>query len=198
MVHGKGALVGKMPGDEWQRYANLRLLFGYMFGHPGKKLLFQGCELGQWREWNHEESLEWHVLEFPFHRGVQRWVRDLNMLHRGQPALHQVDFSIDGFSWVDFHDWEHSIIVFIRKGHAGTRNVLVACNLTPVPRYGYRVGVPDAGYWQEALNSDSDAYGGGNVGNSGGVHTESVPSHGQMQSLSVTLPPLGVVFFVGP
>jgi 1,4-alpha-glucan branching enzyme len=198
VVHGKGALAGKMPGDEWQKYANLRLLFGYMFGHPGKKLLFQGCELGQWREWNHDESLEWHVLEFPFHRGVQRWVRDLNMLLRDQPALHQVDFSIDGFTWVDFRDWENSIIVFIRKGRAGSKKVLVACNLTPISRYGYRVGVPDAGYWQEALNSDSDAYGGGNVGNSGGVHTESVPSHGQMQSLSVTLPPLGVVFLVGP
>jgi 1,4-alpha-glucan branching enzyme len=198
VVHGKGALAGKMPGDEWQQYANLRLMLGYMYGHPGKKLLFMGCELGQRREWNHEESLEWHVLEFPFHRGVQRWVRDLNMLLRAQPALHEVDFSLDGFSWVDFHDWENSIIVFLRKDRTGGNAVLVACNLTPVVRYAYRVGVPAAGYWREALNSDSEVYGGGNVGNGGGIHTMNVPSHGQEQSLSITMPPLGVVFFVAP
>jgi 1,4-alpha-glucan branching enzyme len=198
VVHGKGALAGKMPGDDWQRYANLRLLLGYMFGHPGKKLLFMGCELGQWREWNHEESLEWHVLDYPFHRGMQRWVRDLNMLLRSEPALHEVDFSLDGFTWVDFHDWGNSIIVFLRKDRSNGRRVLVACNLTPVIRYGYRVGVPVPGYWREALNSDSDAYGGANVGNCGGLDTEPVPSHGQMQSLSLTLPPLGVVFLVAP
>ncbi len=198
VVHGKGALVGKMPGDEWQRYANVRLLLGYMFGHPGKKLLFMGNEMGQWREWNHEESLEWHVLAFPFHVGVQRWVRDLNALLRAEPALHEVDFSIEGFSWVDFHDWENSVIVFLRKDRANAPRILVACNLTPVIRRGYRVGVPVAGYWREALNSDSDAYGGANVGNGGGLHTESVQSHGQMQSLSLTLPPLGVVFLAAP
>jgi 1,4-alpha-glucan branching enzyme len=198
VVHGKGALVGKMPGDEWQRYANVRLLLGYMFGHPGKKLLFMGNELGQWREWSHEESLEWHVLAFPFHIGVQRWVRDLNALLRAEPGLHEVDFSIDGFSWVDFHDWENSVIVFLRKDRSNTPRVLVACNLTPVIRHGYRVGVPSSGYWREALNSDSNAYGGANVGNGGGLHTEPVPSHGQAQSLSLTLPPLGVVFLIAP
>ncbi len=198
VVHGKGALAGKMPGDEWQKYANLRLLLGYMFGHPGKKLLFMGCELGQWREWNHEESLEWHVLEFPFHRGVQRWVRDLNMLMRAEPALHEVDFSLDGFSWVDFRDWEASVIIFLRKDRTNGRLVLVACNLTPVIRSGYRVGVPVGGYWHEALNSDSEAYGGSNVGNGGGVHTEAIPSHGQAQSVPLTLPPLGVVFLTAP
>ncbi len=198
VVHGKGALAGKMPGDEWQKYANLRLLLGYMYGHPGKKLLFMGCELGQWREWNHEESLEWNVLDYPFHRGMQRWVRDLNMLLRSEPALYEVDFSIDGFSWVDYHDWEGSIIVFLRKDKSIGRKVLVACNLTPIVRYGYRVGVPVPGYWREALNSDSDAYGGANVGNNGGLDTDPVSSHGQMQSLSLTLPPLGVVFLVAP
>ncbi len=198
VVHGKGALAGKMPGDEWQKYANLRLLLGYMYGHPGKKLLFMGCELGQWREWNHEESLEWNVLDYPFHRGLQRWVRDLNMLLRSEPALHEVDFSIEGFSWIDFRDWENSILVFMRNDKSNGRKVLVACNLTPVVRYGYRVGVPVPGYWREALNSDSDAYGGANVGNNGGLDTEPVPSHGRMQSLSLTLPPLGVVFLVAP
>jgi 1,4-alpha-glucan branching enzyme len=198
VVHGKGALAGKMPGDEWQRYANLRLLLGYMYGHPGKKLLFMGCELAQWREWNHEESLEWHILDYPLHRGVQSLVRDLNTLLRGEPALHEVDFSLDGFSWVDFRDWANSVIVFMRKDRTGGRKVLVACNLTPVVRYGYRVGVPVAGYWKEALNSDSEAYGGSNVGNGGGLHTEGIPSHGQEQSLSLTLPPLGVVFLTAP
>jgi 1,4-alpha-glucan branching enzyme len=198
VVHGKGALAGKMPGDEWQKYANLRSLLGYMYGHPGKKLLFMGCEFGQWREWNHEESLEWNVLDYPFHRGMQRWVRDLNMLLRSEPALYEVDFSIEGFSWVDYRDWENSIIVFLRKNKSAGRRVLVACNLTPIVRYGYRVGVPVSGYWREALNSDSDAYGGANVGNSGGLDTEPVPSHGHMQSLSLTLPPLGVVFLVAP
>jgi len=198
VVHGKGALAGKMPGDEWQKYANLRSLLGYMYGHPGKKLLFMGCEFGQWREWNHEESLEWNVLDYPFHRGMQRWVRDLNMLLRSEPALYEVDFSIEGFSWVDYRDWENSIIVFLRKNTSAGRRVLVACNLTPIVRYGYRVGVPVSGYWREALNSDSDAYGGANVGNSGGLDTEPVPSHGHMQSLSLTLPPLGVVFLVAP
>ncbi len=198
VVHGKGALAGKMPGDEWQKYANLRSLLGYMYGHPGKKLLFMGCEFGQWREWNHEESLEWNVLDYPFHRGMQRWVRDLNILLRSEPALYEVDFSIEGFSWVDYRDWENSIIVFLRKNKSIGRRVLVACNLTPIVRYGYRVGVPVSGYWREALNSDSDAYGGANVGNSGGLDTEPVPSHGHMQSLSLTLPPLGVVFLVAP
>jgi 1,4-alpha-glucan branching enzyme len=198
VVHGKGALAGKMPGDEWQKYANLRLLLGYMYGHPGKKLLFMGCELGQWREWNHEESLEWHVLDYPFHRGVQRWVRDLNMFLQAQPALFEVDFSQDGFQWVDFRDWEASVVIFMRKDRSNGRRVLVACNLTPILRTGYRIGVPVAGYWHEALNSDSEIYGGSNVGNGGGIHTEPIPSHGEGQSLLLTLPPLGVVFLTAP
>jgi len=193
VTHGKGSLAGKMPGDEWQKNANLRLLYGYMFGHPGKKLLFMGCELGQWREWSHEESVEWHVLEYPSHRGIQRWVRDLNTLYRSAPELHDLDFSQDGFSWVDFHDWENSIISFLRKDSNG-RPMLVVCNFTPAVRDQYRLGVPVAGFWKEMLNSDSEVYGGSNVGNFGGVWTEPWPSHGHGQSLRLVIPPLGAIF----
>ena len=193
VTHGKGSLAGKMPGDEWQKNANLRLLYGYMFGHPGKKLLFMGCELGQWREWSHEESVEWHVLEYPSHRGIQKWVQDLNMLYRSSPELHELDFSQDGFAWVDFHDWESSIISFLRKDRNG-RPMLVVCNFTPAVRDQYRLGVPVAGFWKEVLNSDSEVYGGSNVGNSGGVWTEPWPSHGHGQSLRLVIPPLGAVF----
>jgi len=193
VTHGKGSLAGKMPGDEWQKNANLRLLYGYMFGHPGKKLLFMGCELGQWREWSHEESVEWHVLEYPSHQGIQRWVRDLNTLYRSAPELHDLDFSQDGFSWVDFHDWENSIISFLRKDSNG-RPMLVVCNFTPAVRDQYRLGVPVAGFWKEMLNSDSEVYGGSNVGNFGGVWTEPWPSHGHGQSLRLVIPPLGAIF----
>ncbi|MEW6439726.1 MAG: 1,4-alpha-glucan branching protein GlgB [bacterium] len=194
VVHGKGALVGKMPGDEWQKSANLRLLYGYMYGHPGKKLLFMGAELAQWREWSHEESLEWHGLEYPSHQGVHRWVRDLNRLYRTEPALYDLDFAMDGFEWVDFCDWESSIISFLRKGKSKRDLVLVVCNFTPVPRERYRVGVPRAGFWRELLNSDSDVYGGSNVGNAGGVLTEPLESHGRPCSVVLELPPLGVLF----
>jgi len=195
VVHGKGSLYGKMSGDEWQKYANLRMLFGYMYGHPGKKLLFMGGELAQWKEWNHDESLEWHVLQYPFHQGVQRWVRDLNYLYRTEPALYELDFSIEGFEWIDFHNWEQSIISFMRKGRSSDEPVLVICNLTPVPRYNYRVGVPRGGFWKEVLNSDAKIYGGSGHGNSGGLETSPVPAHGKYHSLSITLPPLGVLFF---
>jgi len=169
VTHGKGALLGKMPGDEWQKCANLRLLFGYMWGHPGKKLLFMGGEIAQWREWVHEESLEWHALEHPSHQGVQTWVKDLNNFYRNEPALYELDFSNDGFEWIDFHDWEESIISFIRKGKNTQDIILVVCNFTPVPRFNYRVGVTRGGYWREALNSDAEIYWGSNLGNSGGV-----------------------------
>lgn len=197
VVHGKGALIGKMPGDEWQRYANLRLLYGYMYGHPGKKLLFMGGEFGQWKEWNHDESLQWHVLQYRFHRGLQRWVRDLNHLYRTEPALHELDFSTEGFEWIDFHDREHSIISFIRKGRGTDSTILVVCNFTPVPRYNYRIGVPRAGLWKELLNSDAEVYGGSGHGNLGGIRTESVPEQGHNHSLSMTLPPLGIIFLKG-
>lgn len=195
VVHRKGALVGKMPGDEGQMCANLRLLFGYMYGHPGKKLLFMGGEFGQWKEWNHDESLEWHVLQYPSHQEVQKWVKDLNHLYRNEPALYERDFEMNGFEWIDFHDWEQSIISFIRKGKNTNEIILVACNFTPVPRYNYRVGVPRGGFWREVLNSDAGIYGGGDLGNSGGVEAAPIPAQGRDYSLSLTLPPLGVLFF---
>jgi len=195
VTHGKGSLFGKMPGDEWQKYANLRLLLGHMYGHPGKKLLFMGCEFGQWKEWGHEESLEWHSLQYPFHSGVQRWVKDLNYFYRNEPALYQLDFAMEGFEWVDFHDWENSVISFLRKGKNTQDILLVVCNFTPVPRKNYRIGVPRGGYWIEALNSDAPVYGGSGQGNFGGLEAASIPSHGKSHSLSLTIPPLSVLFF---
>jgi len=195
VVHGKGALYGKMPGDEWQQYANARLLFGYMFGHPGKKLHFMGGEFGQWKEWSHDESLEWHALEYPNHQGLQRWVKDLNHCYRTEPALHELDFSIDGFEWIDFHDWENSLISFVRKGKSTGDYILVVCNATPVPRHSYRIGVPRGGFWKEILNSDAWLYGGSGHGNFGGVEAAPIPAHGRYYSLSLTIPPLGALFF---
>ncbi|PIS30584.1 1,4-alpha-glucan branching enzyme [Candidatus Saganbacteria bacterium CG08_land_8_20_14_0_20_45_16] len=195
VVHGKGALFGKMPGDDWQKYANLRLLFGYMFGHPGKKLMFMGNEFGQWREWSHEESLEWHALDHQTHQGVKDWVRDLNQLYKAEPALYELDFSSDGFDWLDLSDWESSVISFIRKGRASQDKILVVCNFTPVPRHNYRLGVPAGGQWQELLNSDAKDYGGSGLGNHGSCQTDPIPSHGHPNSLNLLLPPLSVLFF---
>jgi len=195
VTYGKGALVGKMPGDEWQKYANLRLLYGYMYGHPGKKLLFMGGEFGQWREWVHEESLEWHALQHPFQRGMLRWVQDLNRLYRVEPALHELDFAKEGFEWVDFRDWENTIISFLRRGKSTGDIFLVVCNLTPVPRQNYRIGVPREGFWGEVLNSDAAMYLGSNWGNSGGVEATPIPAHGRYHSLCLNLPPLAVLFF---
>lgn len=195
VVHGKGSLFGKMSGDEWQKYANLRLLFGYMYSHPGKKLLFMGGEFAQWKEWNHEESLEWHVLQYPFHHGVQKWVKDLNHFYRSEPALYELDFSNEGFEWIDSSDWEKSIISFIRKGKETHDIILVVCNFTPVPRYNYRIGVPRGGFWKEMLNSDSTMYSGSGQGNSGGIEASPIPAHDRYYSLSLTVPPLGILFF---
>jgi 1,4-alpha-glucan branching enzyme len=195
VVYGKGALLGKMPGDEWQKNANLRLLFGYMYGHPGKKLLFMGAEFGQWKEWWHEESLEWHALQYPFQRGVQKWVKDLNHFYRNEPALFEKDFTPEGFEWVDFHDWEQSVISFVRKGQHPDDLLLVLCNFTPLPRCNYRMGVPRGGYWREALNSDAAIYEGSGQGNFGGLEAAPVPAHGHYHSLSLTLPPLAALFF---
>jgi 1,4-alpha-glucan branching enzyme len=192
VVHGKGALIGKMPGDEWQRFANLRLLLGYMWTHPGKQLLFMGCEFGQRREWQHDESLEWHVLQFAQHAGVQRWVQDLNRLYRKTPALFEIDFSGDGFQWIDANNADMSVIVFLRKGRSGAL-ALVACNFTPVPRDNYQIGVPLGGRWLERLNSDAREYGGSGIGNFGAIEAAPLPSHGQFHSLSLRLPPLSVV-----
>jgi len=194
VVHGKSSLVGKMPGDDWQKLANLRLLYGYMYGHPGKKLLFMGAEIAQWREWNHESSLDWHLLEQDGHRGVQRWLKDLNALYRREGALHEQDFSPAGFEWIDVHDWEESVIAFLRRGHAPENMVAVVCNFTPVPRHNYRLGVPVGGFWRELLNSDAPLYGGSGQGNLGGVEASPVPAHGRFHSLSITLPPLAVLY----
>jgi 1,4-alpha-glucan branching enzyme len=192
VVHGKGSLIGRMPGDEWQQFASLRLLFGYMWTHPGKKLLFMGGEFGQKREWQHEESLEWHVLQYPLHAGVQRWVRDLNQLYRTSAALHQLDFAEAGFQWIDCDDADVSVISFLRKGSGGEL-ALIACNFTPVPRAEYRIGVPRGGRWRERLNSDAADYGGSGQGNLGALEAQPLSAHGHEQSLCVRLPPLAVV-----
>jgi 1,4-alpha-glucan branching enzyme len=195
VVHGKGSLLGRMPGDDWQRFAGLRALLGYMYTLPGKKLLFMGGELGQWREWNHEESLDWHLLAHAPHRGLQRWVRDLNTTYRGEPALHELDCEAAGFEWIDGDDAEQSTLSFLRRGRSRQDAVLVVCNFTPLPRHGFRVGVPAAGRWAEILNSDAPLYGGSGQGNLGGVHSTPVTWHDRQQSLVLTLPPLAVVVF---
>ena len=194
VVYGKGSLLNKMPGDAWQKMANLRALFGYMYAHPGKKLLFMGGEFGQWNEWNHESSLDWHLLDEPAHQGTQAWMRDLNHFYREQPAMHQLDFSDKGFEWVDFHDAENSVVTFIRKGSDPNDMILVACNFTPVPRENYIVGVPRGGRWLELLNSDAECYGGAGFGNAGHVDSAPVPAQGKYHSLDLTLPPLGVLY----
>jgi 1,4-alpha-glucan branching enzyme len=198
VVHGKGSLLSRMPGDDWQKFANLRLLFGYQYAHPGKKLLFMGGELGQWREWNHDQSLDWHLLEHAPHQGVHRWLQDINRFYRAEPALFRRDFDAGGFEWVDLHDWEQSAVSFLRKGDAADDMVLVVCNFTPVPRANYRVGVPCGGFWREVLNSDASIYGGSGQGNFGGIDAVPVPTHGRSHSLYLTLPPLGVIFLKAP
>jgi 1,4-alpha-glucan branching enzyme len=195
VVHGKGSLLGKMPGDDWQKFANLRLLFGYMYAQSGKKLLFMGSELAQWREWAHDESLEWHLLDYLPHRGVMRWVEDLNRLYRSQPALYKLDCDAAGFEWIDCNDTEHSVVSLIRKGRSPEDTILVVCNFTPVTHYNYRVGVPAPGYWSELLNSDGREYGGSGQGNLSGVEAAPIASHGRHYSLTITLPPLAASFF---
>jgi 1,4-alpha-glucan branching enzyme len=195
VVHGKGSLIGKMPGDTWQKFANLRVLYGYMYGQPGKKLLFMGGEFGQWREWNHDESLDWHLLEDPSHAGLSRWVEEINALYRNEPALHELDFDPDGFEWVDCNDGEQSVLTFLRKGRSTEDIFLVACNFTPVPRHNYLVGVPRGGFWREVRNSDARHYGGSGQGNIGGVEAAPISSHGRLHTLTIVVPPLAAVFF---
>jgi len=190
VVHGKRAMLDKMPGDIWQKRTTLRALYGYMYGHPGKKLMFMGCEFGQWREWGHDESLDWHLLQYAEHRGIQHWVRDLNRTLKEQPALHQVDFDHTGFEWIDCSDFEGSVVSFIRRAHHSSDFVLVAVNFTPVVRHDYVIGVPEAGRYVELLNSDGEIYGGGNLGNSGVIQSEPTPAHGRPHRLSLVLPPL--------
>ena len=194
VVHGKGSLLDKMPGDDWQRFANLRLLYGYMFGQPGKKLLFMGGEFGQWGEWQHDSGLDWQLTQYDRHEGIQKLVGDLNRLYRDEPALHELDCDSGGFEWVVGDDDENSVLVFLRRGRLLQDTVLVACNFTPVPRHEYRVGVPLGGPWRELMNSDSLAYGGSDVLNRDEIEAGDPGSHGRPYSLALTLPPLGVVF----
>jgi 1,4-alpha-glucan branching enzyme len=193
VVHGKRAMLDKMPGDLWQKHATLRALYGYMFGHPGKKLMFMGSEFGQWREWDHDSSLDWHLLADPLHDGLRRWVRDLNYAYQRERSLHEVDFEGRGFSWIDCQDNENSVISMIRRARDPQDFTVMVVNFTPVPRPNYRVGVPEAGWYREVLNSDAELYGGSNMGNRGGIMSESAPAHGHQQSLSLTIPPLGFV-----
>jgi 1,4-alpha-glucan branching enzyme len=195
VVHGKGSLIRKMPGDEWRQFANLRLLFAHMVSQPAKKLLFMGCEIGQWREWNHDAGLDWQLLDDVRHATLQRWVEDLNKAYRTIPALHELDFSPDGFEWIDCCDSENSVVSLMRKAKDG-QTVVVALSYTPVPRYNYAIGVPRGGHWTEILNSDAEIYGGSGQGNLGGVDAAPIPLHGRKWSVTLTLPPLGAVFLL--
>jgi 1,4-alpha-glucan branching enzyme len=193
VVYGKGSLLRKMPGDPWQQFANLRAYLGFMWTHPGKKLLFMGGELAQPTEWNHDAALPWSLLDDPRHRGVQRLVRDLNAAYRDRPALHRLDASPEGFRWVVGGDRDQSVFAWLRLGAEGDAPALVVCNFTPVPREGYRVGVPQGGVWHEVLNTDAESYGGSNRGNSGSLASQPVASHGYAHSLPLTLPPLATL-----
>ena len=193
VVHGKGSLLDQMPGDVWQKFANLRLLYAYMWCHPGKKLLFMGGEFGQWHEWNFDESLDWHLLAGESHRGLSRAVADLNNLVKREPALHELDFDGAGFEWIDCHNWQDSVLVFVRRGSKSHDCLVVCCNFTPVLRQGYRIGLPSEGSYDEVFNSDSSWYGGSNAGNSGMIQSAAVPHHGREHSLTLTLPPLAAI-----
>jgi len=195
VVYGKRSLLGKMPGDEWQRFANVRAFLGYMYAHPGKKLLFMGAEIGQYEEWNHNAGVRWELLEFAFHRQLQHLVSELNRVYGEQPALYEVDYHWSGFEWIDFHDVEGSSISFVRRAQDPDNLIVVCCNFTPIPREKYRVGVPAEGFYQEILNTDAECFGGGNMGNGGMVSSESEPFHGREHSISITLPPLATVLF---
>ena len=194
VVHMKGSLLSRMPGDDWKKFANLRLLLAYQCAVPGKKLLFMGAELGQWAEWNHDSALEWYLLDYPAHAGLKRWTADANRLYTAEPALHARDFEPPGFEWIDCNDWENSALTLARRGGTPEEVILVALNFTPVPRYGYRVGAPAPGFWREIANTDAAVYGGSGVGNLGGLEAEGIPAHGRPWSLSLTLPPLAAVF----
>jgi 1,4-alpha-glucan branching enzyme len=191
VVHGKRSMIDKMPGDLWQKHANLRALYGYMFAHPGKKLMFMGGEFGQWREWNYDTSLDWHLLQYPEHEGLRRWVQDLNHTYQRESSLHEVDFDFAGFQWIDCCDNEHSVMSFLRRAKDPQDCTVIVTNFTPVPRLNYRIGVPEGGWYRELLNSDSARYSGSNMGNGGGAHAEFAPMHGFDYSMSLTVPPLG-------
>ncbi|MBS0223154.1 MAG: 1,4-alpha-glucan branching protein GlgB [Proteobacteria bacterium] len=194
VVHGKGSLLGKMPGDRWQKFANLRAYFGFMWSHPGKKLLFMGGEIAQEREWNHDREIDWFLLDQPDHAGVQRLVRDLNHLYRNEPALYARDSEPEGFRWIVGDDRSNSVFAYFRLGHADQAPVLVVCNMTPTPRHDYRIGVPRGGVWREIMNTDSRFYGGSDMGNSGALHAVPQGAHGEAYSLTLTLPPLASLY----
>ncbi|MBI1864186.1 MAG: alpha amylase C-terminal domain-containing protein, partial [Nitrospirae bacterium] len=194
VVHGKRSLLDRMPGDFWQKFANLRLFYGFMHAYPGKKLIFMGGEFGQWWEWDESSSLQWHLLEFDPHEKLRKYVRNLNALYRSLPALWEVDFHWEGFEWIDFHDADHNVISFLRRARDRRDFLVAVCNFTPVPQHGYRIGVPEPGFYREILNSDSEHYGGSNVGNIGGVTAEPTPWQGRPFSLSLTLPPLAAIW----
>ena len=193
VVHGKGSMIGQMPGDDWQKFANLRLLYAYMWCHPGKKLLFMGCEFGQWSEWDFDTSLQWHLVQWEKHKGLARSIADLNALVRRERSLHELDFDGRGFEWIDCHNWQDSVLSFIRKAKNPDDFVISCSNFTPVPREGYRLGVPHGGIYDEVFNSDSAWYGGGNLGNAGALEAQPHPHHGRDFSVTLTLPPLATV-----
>jgi 1,4-alpha-glucan branching enzyme len=194
VVYGKQSLLYRMPGDEWQRFANLRLLLAYMFTHPGTNLLFMGAEFGQSSEWNFQQSLDWHLLQYDYHSGIQQLVKDLNGIYRNYPALYEKQFSAEGFQWIDYGDSENSVLTYIRKGHKLKNDLFIACNFTPVPRENYRMGMPVSGTYKEIFNSDAKQYGGGGLSN-GVLKTEKKAWHGQEHSMNITIPPLGAVIF---
>jgi 1,4-alpha-glucan branching enzyme len=198
VVHLKKAMLTKMPGDDWQRFANLRLLLGYMIGHPGKKLLFMGAEFGQWAEWNHDQSLDWHLTQYPMHQGMADWVADLNHLYKANPAIAVGDYHPWGFKWITCDDREQSVVAFLRYDEAQEKAFAFVCNFTPVVRQAHRFGVPWAGTWKEVLNSDAPRYGGSGVGNAGAVQSEPIPFHEHDHSIAVTIPPLGVLVLEAP
>ena len=195
VVHGKSSMLGKMPGDMWQKFANLRLLYGFMYGHPGKKLLLWEASSGSGMSGTLTTALDWHLLQYEPHQKLKHYIRDLNRLYRIEPPLYEIDFDYSGFEWIDFHDTEQSVISFIRKGKRADDFLVVVCNFTPLPRYNYRIGVPESGLYKEILNSDSSEYGGSNTGNSGGILSEDISWSGRPHSISITLPPLAVVVF---
>jgi 1,4-alpha-glucan branching enzyme len=195
VVHGKRSMLGKMPGDTWQKFANLRLFYGYKYGYPGKKLLFMGGEIGQWDEWKDDYSLDWHLVEFREHKRLQKYIQDLNKIYSNEPALYELDFDSRGFEWIDFKDSDNSIVSFIRRAKRQDDYIVIVCNFTPVPRFSYRVGVPEKCYYREILNSDSREYWGSNLGNTGGVYSTDLPWHGRQYSIEITIPPLSVLYF---
>jgi len=195
VVNGKKAMLDKMPGDLWQKHATLRALYGYMFAHPGKKLMFMGCEFGQWREWNYDASLDWHLLQYAEHEGLRQWVQDLNHTYQRESSLHEVDFDGSGFRWIDCCDNENSVMSMIRRARNPDDFTVIVTNFTPVPRFDYRIGVPEGGWYRELLNSNSARYGGSDLGNAGGIHADARPMHGLDYSMSLTVPPLGFVLF---